>query len=270
MRNFIDIVANTLLFEAGEPESPRRGTRTATKPKPMDFMSDLDAGGRDLANVGSRSRPPSPQSLGKKAGGSKTRRAAATAGAGMMHHPGMADAMAGMMSHGEADEISDADAARNAGMDTTLGDARPVPPTNDNLPALVNKDIALTGGRVEPEWHQVKHLPGYMLNAIRAGGRQVFRQFTDTPIEDIQMICTIPGMNPERDVKAVMAWVRTHAQPQDQAEMTFGGGIKADVRLWQSAEFSFLLVKDPMGHYVYAWVNSEGKTLSGSQSKRLK
>ncbi len=270
MRNFINIVANTRLFEADErePDAEPVRSRTKTKTKSMDFMSDLDAGGRDVAKAKTQTRPMT--SLGKKASGSKTRRAASTAGAGMMNHPGMADAMAGIMGHGQADEISDADAARNAGMDTHLGDARPVPPTNDNLPALVNKDIALTGGRIEPEWHQVKHLPGYMLNAIRAGGRQVFRQFTDTPIEDIQMICTIPGMNSEREVKAVMAWVRTNAQPQDQAEMTFGGGIKADVRLWQTADFSFLLVKDPMGFYVYSWVGGIQKVGQDAPGRLLR
>jgi hypothetical protein len=185
----------------------------------------------------------------------------------MRHHPGASDAMRTLMGHGVDDEISDADAARHAGM-TPGPDAmgeRPVP-NNDNLPAIVNRDIALAGGRITPTWHQVKALPGYMLNQIRAGGRAVFRQFIDTPLEDIQMICT--GMNDETEVKAVMHWVRRNGIADDAADMNFGGQT-AEVRLWKTEDFSFLLVKDFMGIYVYAWTGGRGVHLDATNRPRL-
>jgi hypothetical protein len=257
MRKFIDIISKKSLKEADD-------TKIKDKSK-FDFLNDLETGSKSVAKSSSKSSSPAKVNMDKKAARSKTRSAAMNAN---MSHPGAADAMHSMMNHGIEDEISDEQARRNAGYEDDIGE-EPIIPNNENLPAIVNKDIALSGGTVNPEWHQVKNLPGYMLNAIRAGGRQVFNQFTNTPIEDIQMICTIPGMNSEHEVKAVMNWVRTNGVPADSAEMTFGGDVKADVRLWNTEQFSFLLVKDFMGYYVYSWVSKYGIHVGQDKKKML-
>lgn len=273
MRQFMDIVTHHNLLEARKKKAPSdqgapAATDTADRPK-FDFMPDLEAGSRSVAKAPGAAGAPSRVLPGSRATGNQTRRAAAAAGAGMMAHPGAADSMRALMGHGMEDEISDADAAQNAGGHPDTAGEHPIPVNNDNLPAIVNKDIALAGEhRVVPNWHQVKHLPGYMLNAIRAGGRQVFRQFTNTPLEDIQMICTLPGMNDEIEVKAVMHWVRQNGVADDEAEMDFAGQ-KVKVRLWKTEDFSFLLVKDFMGVYIYSWTGGRGTKLAGNERKQL-
>ncbi len=279
MRNFLDIVNGKLLTEAKNDSTKTRDTSR------FDFLNSLETGDKQVAPT-SRTRTPAAQIPGTTASGTKTRRKATQAVANTPQHPGAGEAMRNMFSaNQEEDEVSDdelralADFEREWDDDTTatapgrvephlaITDDRPRP-TNENLPAIVNKDIALSGDtRVHPEWHQVKHLPGYMLNAIRAGGRKVFREFTDTPLEEIQMICTI--LNPEIEVRAVMNWVRHNGVPEKEVEMEFGGGVTAKVRLWKTEDFSFLLVQDYMGVYIYAWAGGRGTKLSHQAPKRM-
>jgi len=287
VRKFIDIVSKELLTEAkGDRSKPADLADPTTRSK-FSLMPDLEMGGKSVATAG---RAKSSVSLpGKKAGKSKTRsRASAMGMGGAASHPGMGDFYSQLNARDAQDDISDDEARRFAdmpddeygdetnleiGSDTprqlAIGSDRPEP-TNDNLPAIVNKDIALSGDtKLQPEWHQVKHLPGYMQNAIRKLGREVFSQFTDTPIEDIQLIANLPGMNPERDVKGVMNWIRQNGVPEDEVEMTFPGNITAHVRLWKTEEFSFLLVKDFMGIYIYAWAGGRGVHIGNKKPKLI-
>lgn len=250
MRDFMNMVS--VLFEATDEEAdPKVSTKSKDK---FDFLRDLDIETKSMAKTKTKTSDGGPTdvkaALGKKASGASTRDKASRA---PMSADG-AEAIASMVSSGMKDSMSDDDAAIHAGLK--------IPVTNNNLPAIVNKEIALAGGKIAPEWHQIKHLPGYMISAIRAGGREVFLQFTTTPIEEIQMISTF--MDSDREVKAVMNWIKKNGKQYDSAEMTFAKNIKADVRLWKVDSFSFLLVRDFMGEYVYAWANS------GDATKKIK
>lgn len=179
------------------------------------------------------------------------------------------------------DEISDDEARRRAGVedadDLDVGMPAdddvgvPTQPNVENLPAVIRREVAETGGKINPEWHQIKHLPNYIQQPIRALGRQVFGQFTDTPIEDIQMIGTIGGLNPERDVVGMMHWIRKNGIQADSAKMDFERffpeGYQADVSLWRTKDYSFLLVHDFGGYYIYGWTQKNGIHLDQPQRR---
>lgn len=261
MRNFIDIVSGHL-FEARKKSPEDKGSKTDTKTKPTyDLFPDLEAGSKGVAKAdGPAGAPALP---GKKT----TRKVPRTAGVDM-NDPGMAAAMHGILNHGMEDEISDEEARANSNWGDDVGE-HPIIPTNENLPAIISREISLDGGRIIPEWTQVKDLPGYMLNAIRAVGRALFREYTNTRIEDIQMLATVPGMNSETEVKAMMAWVMKNGVPGQKAKITLYGK-EIEVSPWKTDDFSFLLGHDDMGYYVYAWVQKNGIRVGGNDDhKRL-
>jgi hypothetical protein len=287
VRNLIDIISGKPLFEAEEGERKKKPVKTQDGEK-FDFLNSLPTvGGKEVAKAGKKKttalagKSAAKTPALKAAGGDNTRRKASGA---RMNHAGVGAAMDNMMANGGVDSISDEEAFQNANRDTPrrLGGAplglgfdnhENLPSiagdetvTNDNLPAIVNRDLEESGYDVQPEWHQVKHLPAYMLNAIRAGARKVFAEFTDTPIEEIQMICTF--MNPESDVRTVMSWVKVNGELADSATMTFGGGIESEVHKYVTPGMTFLLTSDFMGKYVYAWASADDR-IGGPEPLKL-
>ena len=144
------------------------------------------------------------------------------------------------------------------------------------LPAMINKTIAAHDpSAINPEWHQIKNLPGYMQRAIRAMGRGVFSQFTDTPIEEISLVANLGGQGPnsEREVSGVGAWLKANAEKVDQADLDFGDTIQgygAQTAVYRVPGMKFLVVRDFAGGYIYAWPDASSKTLSGQSQKPLR
>lgn len=171
---------------------------------------------------------------------------------------GVGERLGALAASGLRDIISDEEARNIAGVAETDGIEEPNTP--ENLPAVIQKAIAVSGERlIEPEWRMVRHLPGYIQQPIRALGRQVFTQFTDTPVEDIQIVSTLS--NEKVEVQALMGWISRNGIRDDQAEMDFEGTIpnyQADVQVWNVQGYSFLLVKDFVGYYVYGWPGGRG------------
>jgi hypothetical protein len=126
--------------------------------------------------------------------------------------------------------------------------------------------VVLANGQIEPQWHAVRNLPGYLAEPIRATGRQALAAFTRTDVENIILNSTLS--NAEDEVRSVMAHVAQHGtyirQPEKEL-MTFAGlfdiadaeAYQAGVRLFQLGERDYLLVKDPYGHYIYSWPSQD-------------
>lgn len=131
----------------------------------------------------------------------------------------------------------------------------------DMLPALVNREIARQGDlQFEPEWHQVRNLPGYVESAIRALGRQIFQNYTSTPIEDIQVLSTLS--NDGNEVKMMAALLKKKGTRLADAEMDFQRimpGYRAQVAVYEFGAGQFLAVSDFGGHYIYSWPKEDGK-----------
>ena len=138
--------------------------------------------------------------------------------------PGSAEKLAAIEATGAQDTIPDAEAAGQAGggIPDNVG-ARETP---KKLPDVVKTDIA-TKADVELEWHQVKHLPGYLRSSIRAFGRQIFRAFTKTPIEEIQVLASLGGREPNsmREIDAAAGWLQKNGVKDTHAVMDFERSI---------------------------------------------
>lgn len=140
--------------------------------------------------------------------------------------------------------------------------------TADNLPVLLTKQLKQSGTDVgteqgvDPEWHQVKNLPGYMSKQIRVLGRETFKPYTTTPIEDITVIANLMGKGPntDREVAAVAKWLKTNGTEVGRATMDYGPampGYTAETISYSASGMQFLLVQDFMGGYIYAWPESD-------------
>lgn len=242
MRKWIKLIENTQVKDA-----------TRTK---LDIDVAPDSMG-DLAPVSPNENLPTDAIPGKKAGRGKAR---VNFGAAS---PEAAERLGQLHAAGLQDEIDDAEAARRAGyddvhvLDTDGAEPQPV----ENLPAVISTAVQTQDTEVtfEPEWHQVKHLPGYMQQGIRAMGRMVFAPFTDTPIEDIQVLSTLS--NPATHVKKMAAWITRNGIRDDAAELRFEEimpGYRADVVIYNTAGYQFMIVRDFAGHYIYGYEGGRG------------
>lgn len=155
------------------------------------------------------------------------------------------------------DTVSDEEAYKNyAGDEVTSGVSDPVTP--DNLPDVINSKVfdPSKKGKTNvrpPKWHMVKHLPGYIQQGIRALGRMVFAPFTNTPIEEIQVMASVLD---SRDTNVMADWIRRNGMKNEEATISAQEilhGYNADIQIWNAEGITFMLVKDHIGEYIYAW-----------------
>lgn len=155
-------------------------------------------------------------------------------------------------------------------IDPTVSTEMIVRPETANLPKVINSAMRVAG-MVEPEWHMVKHLPGYMSQGIRAIGRQVFTPFTKTKIEDIQVIASLGGSGPNSttEINSVAKFLLDHGTKSTEASMQFHDripGYEADMKVYTFANYTFLLVKDHAGNYIYSWPSTDNKNKLADKS----
>ncbi|MEI7608731.1 MAG: hypothetical protein WCJ64_15240 [Rhodospirillaceae bacterium] len=147
-----------------------------------------------------------------------------------------------------------------------------VAPTSELLPAVISAAITRSGTKLQPRWLMVKDLPAMGRKAIQALGGAVFVQFTDTPIERIQTMTTLT--NSEADVRAMLGWLKANAVHDEVARMDFSQtipGYSAEVHIWKAEGYSFLVMQDFAGTYIYAWPGGRPEKVGGSNNdlKRL-
>jgi hypothetical protein len=138
--------------------------------------------------------------------------------------------------------------------------AIPVKPKIENLPAIISKELTLHGTEINPEFTMVKHLPGYMQGSIRVFGREVMKTFAPgTPLEKIQVIATIGGLNSKEELTAVAGYLKNHGIKNDTLSGKIvdmlPGGYSPDIRVYDALGYRWLIVKDFAGIYIYAGEN---------------
>jgi hypothetical protein len=179
--------------------------------------------------------------------------------------PEMADKFSSMDMSGE-DTISDDQARINAQtpgqVDPDLRLPNPNKTEQSTMPALISKALAKTGG-IDPEWHAVKHLPGYLQSGIRSIGRAVFAPFTKTPIEEIQVLANVNGSGPndQEELDAVLGFLARSGARATEMEMEFHDKIpdyRTQLRVYTALGHTFVTVKDFAGKYIYSWKTAEG------------
>lgn len=164
------------------------------------------------------------------------------------------------------DSVSDSDALKSQVGYTDTKEDLPVVPSS--IPAVLNTQIAQYG-HIEPEWHMVRNLPGYMQNGIRMLGRQLFGTFTNTDLESIQVLANVMGQGPnsQKELNVVASWAKENASPAGEGDIDFDNimpGYKADIVQYSSNNIRLLFVKDEFGSYVYSWPESDSKNLGES------
>ena len=168
--------------------------------------------------------------------------------------------MNSVMADQQADIIDNAEARAqlNPPGDEVTEGVEPVPPTTENLPALISRAVQVDHGGFTPKWMQVKQLPGYQFSQIRRLGRAVFSSFTKTALEDMQILSTVT--NKEIEVRAMMAWIRKNGIRDDEALLSFGA-VDAQTGLWKTKDYTFLVVRDFSGYHVFGWAGGRGVAL---------
>jgi len=84
------------------------------------------------------------------------------------------------------------------------------------------------------------------------------------------------------EVKALMTWIARHGTRQDVAQIDIGNILPhlpgdgdgerpyvADVQKWSVEDYSFLVVRDEFGHYVYGWPRDHDMTLDNEHRPML-
>lgn len=188
--------------------------------------------------------------------------------------PGAAEKFGAIDRAGLEDEMSDEEAARHAGFNPDAGYEEPKEPIHlpvpvNTIPAVMAKEIA-KNEPIEPEYHMVKHLPGYLKNPIRALGRQVFKVFTDTAIEDVQVLANLNGKGPNtpEEVNAVASYLKHHGHEDRDAVINFEKtipGYKADLKLFRAKGITHMLVQDFAGQYIYSWPSADDVGFEGAK-----
>lgn len=171
---------------------------------------------------------------------------------------------------GNIDQI---DTSGEDDIESPYQDPEPDVPTPETLPAVISKGMRADYGDIDLNWHMVKNLPGYFQKAIRAMGRQVFSPFTSTPIEDIQVLANVndSGPNEQSEINKLASYLRSKGHRDSDAELLFSEvvpGYSADAVIYHADGFTFMLVKDFAGSYVYAWPEEERARLSSVNRNR--
>lgn len=258
---------------ANKPTQTKTSSFADLHPGLDDFEDLLGITSNPLAKV-----EPSPESPHKKSSHTadpELRRASAAdtrqATSGIEiddEHASMLHRLRGLAGLGD-DEISDAEAARRAGMSHGHGDDRPTPPgtdlvTRQDLPDALKNTVQVAGTR-NPKWHTINNLPGYMARAIRAMGRGMFGLITNTPLEDIMTVANVNGQGPnsEEEVRAVAGWLRDNAEDLGELDFDYSQlmpGYSPEVKEYRTDGIRFHVVRDQMGVYIYAYPEQDAKS----------
>lgn len=135
--------------------------------------------------------------------------------------------------------------------------------TARDVPVVLSSGMK-EAGIVTPEFHMIGNLPGQMVHAIRKLGRAIFAEYTNTPVDEIQMIANLGGQGPNTatEVNSVAKWVHETGDEVTSGEIDFEDampGYKADVRVYNVNDVQVMLVKDEYGTYVYAYPADSSK-----------
>jgi hypothetical protein len=100
-------------------------------------------------------------------------------------------------------------------------------------------------------------------------GRQLFKMFTRTPIEKINVLADLCGQGPNehQELNAVSARLRSHGRRLRQAEVSMRDlmpDYEAQISAFEADGYTFMLVKDFAGRYIYSWPTKD--SIKGGQN----
>lgn len=240
-----------------EVDEPKRQTRTKTKSDPLSdtFQRTFDKSFTDQDQLPTtKTQRPSPAL--RKASSAKTQQRLSR----VQITPDIAKRLAAIQDLNLTDVLSDEDVLARAGFEEPTK-TTDLPARTDQLKQINTAIVAAS--EVHPEWHQVRNLPGYFQQGIRAMGRQVFGAITSTPIEEIQVLANLMDSgepNTKREINAVANWLKQNAERDTDGEINFQKHIpdySAEFAIYKVNGQTFMLVKDFAGDYIYNWPSED-------------
>lgn len=258
------------LFEADDPKRKRDEDDDKKKSKPTQDKPKVDPGGmfdkkqdrpltrkeRDEQEFGKESRKERKLRLAAKAETERAARGVNLDAKSMKH----LDDLHKNMPAGDDDETE------------------PKPPSDElvvrkasDVPKVISSAM-VAAGFVDPDFHLVSNLPGNMSRAIKQLGKALFGAFTKTPTESISMIGNLSGMGPNspKEVNSVASYLKKHGEDLGPGDIDFEPvmpGYKAKIHNFTADGMHFMMVKDHMGDYIYAWPSADTK--EGSATGRV-
>ncbi len=173
------------------------------------------------------------------------------------------------------EEMRQLAAQRGAG-GPPLPPAEPQPPNPDNLPDIIRTNLINTqfdGAPPDwqPNWKKVEQLPRMIQAPIRQLGSMVFSMFTDTPVGDIWHMSTPAGDSIE-DLNLMGRWIQQNGVRDDAMRLRMEEaipGYHGDILIYNTVGFTFVLVHDFAGHYIYAWPGGRGVHVGDTNVPKL-
>jgi hypothetical protein len=114
-----------------------------------------------------------------------------------------------------------------------VGAPEPRPPQNALVP--LNRLPYVIGAEHDHErnihitWHNVRNLPGYALEMVRAVFRPIFRQIQGARLEDLKVATTLDRTTSEHDLNRLKNFLMTRGDVQDEHALTLDAlGVDPD------------------------------------------
>lgn len=276
MKEFIKLIMEAEKPKDDDVPEPKKSeqskikpqTQTKSKPKTTGTFgqADLDKASQPTSNLPAKSQPKAKEGPKQK---TKAKTPKLKTGTAQQTRNATANIQLPQSAH---DKLSR--------MTVDVGDEPEIPPQEEQfymvipetLPSVINSYL-VDAGLVEPTWHQVRNLPGYMSQAIRALGRPLFRTQTRTSLEEIQCLANLMGQGPNtnREINAVLKWAQENCRDLGNGGIDFEGsipGYTADIHVYAGEDIRFLVVRDEYGGYVYAWPEQDSVTPEGGEADK--
>lgn len=164
---------------------------------------------------------------------------------------------------------------------------------NKNLVTQVSKDLQQDSGYTDEEpkettevaiyqamdeiapyentiqWYPANNLPGVSDDMIRAMGKAIFQQYTKAPLDSIYAVATLT--NPEKNVAVMYKGLKEKGSFVADVLYDFEQVMPdyaAEAKVYRYKGIEFLLVKDFMGYYIYAWDKATSLLGDGDAAKK--
>ena len=149
-------------------------------------------------------------------------------------------------------------------------------PASDNLPDIIRTNLVRTDfdgapPGWEPNWKQVKDLPRMFQTAIQQLAKAVFSLFTDVPVGEIWHMST-PAGDSTQDLNLMGQWIQQNGIRDDAMRLQMEEaipGYHGDILVYNTVGYTFVLVHDFAGHYIYAWPGGRGVHVGGNNVPQL-
>lgn len=129
-----------------------------------------------------------------------------------------------------------------------------LPKTIDNLQDIINDAMRKDGQFIPITWIKLIQLPNAQRELLLKLAPYIFKECTS--IRFTQILTTSSMIIPRANAVKLIEWIRKDGKRIPHQNFDFSNiipGYTAKEQLWEKEGYSFLLVKDDQGYYIYGW-----------------